>query len=128
MYVRVWPPESGDTNLYLPGQNSSEMGHEAGWKTGNLRSSRVSHGMITMRILDRRVARTRKTRVLYSQYLGLKGGRGREEGRRFTFRNSLSSRGGYRGGCGVKDGEDLERRTPNLLRRLLLPCVVPGCV
>ena len=39
---------------------------------------------------------------------------------RFTLRNSLSSRGGFRGGCGGVDGEDLVRRMPNLPRRLLL--------
>jgi hypothetical protein len=45
----------------------------------------------------------------------------------FTFRNSLSSWGGYRGGCGVTDGEDLVRRTPNLPRRLLLRDVLVVC-
>lgn len=48
-----------------------------------------------------------------------------------TFRNSLSSWGGYRGGCGpdARDGEDLLRRTPNLpRRRVLLPRVlIAGC-
>ena len=39
-------------------------------------------------------------------------------GKRFTVRNSLSSRGGYRGGCGAREGVDLQRRTPNLFHRL----------
>jgi hypothetical protein len=47
-----------------------------------------------------------------------------------TCRNSLSSWGGYRGGCGpgTKDGGDLLRRTPSLPRlRVLLPrAVVAG--
>ena len=47
-----------------------------------------------------------------------------------TFRNSLSSWGGYRGGCGpgAKDGEDLLRRTAGLPRRRVLPrAVMAGC-
>lgn len=56
--------------------------------------------------------------------------KGKEKGI-LTFRNSLSSWGGYRGGCGpgAKDGEDLLRRTPNLPRlRVLLPrAVMAGC-
>jgi hypothetical protein len=36
-----------------------------------------------------------------------------------TVRKSLSSRGGYRGGCGAKEGEDLVRRTPSFPHRLL---------
>jgi hypothetical protein len=48
----------------------------------------------------------------------------RKEG--FTVRNSLSRRGGYRGGCGAKEGEDLERRTPKRFHRLLLRCA-GGC-
>ena len=39
---------------------------------------------------------------------------------KFTVRKSLSSRGGYRGGCGAKEGDDLERRTPSFFHRLLL--------
>jgi len=45
-------------SLNLLGQNSSEMGHEADWKTGNLPSSRVSHK--TVRILS--IGRWRKER------------------------------------------------------------------
>jgi len=43
-----------ECNLYLPGQNSSETGHEADWKTGNLPSSRVSQ--TGANAFDRRVA------------------------------------------------------------------------
>jgi hypothetical protein len=45
----------------------------------------------------------------------------------FTFRNSLSSCGGYRGGCDAMDDEDLARRTPNLLLRLLPRDVLATC-
>ena len=44
-----------------------------------------------------------------------------------TVRKSLSSRGGYRGGCGAREGEDVERRTPNLFHRLLLLRGAGGC-
>src|ERR1700677_3164973 len=46
--------------------------------------------------------------------------------RGFTVKNSLSRRGGYRGGCGAKEGEDLERRTPKRFHRLLR-CAAGGC-
>lgn len=46
--------------------------------------------------------------------------------RGFTVKNSLSRRGGYRGGCGAKEGEDLERRTPKRFHRLLR-CAPGGC-
>jgi hypothetical protein len=49
------------------------------------------------------------------------------KGKRFTVRKSLSSRGGYRGGCGAREGEDLERRTPNRFHRLPPPRGAPGC-
>jgi hypothetical protein len=44
----------------------------------------------------------------------------------FTVRKSLSSRGGYRGGCGATEGEDFVRRTPSFPHRLLLRAAA-GC-
>ena len=51
--------------------------------------------------------------------------RKRKEG--FTVKNSLSRRGGYRGGCGAKEGEDFERRTPKRFHRLLPLRDAAGC-
>ena len=91
----------------IPGQNLSETGHEvAGRKTGNLPSF-SSHQCITT--FDRCGSLDQRGR----------DGKGKDC---LTSRNSLSSWGGYRGGCGpgARDGEDLLRRTPNLPRRRVL--------
>ena len=90
------------------------MVHEvASWKTGNLPSS--SRQQLIDEIL--RSAPEGGTVI---------------ERESLTSRKSLSSWGGYRGGCGPsgapRDGEDLLRRTPNLPRRRMLPRVVKaGC-
>ena len=78
----------------------------AGRKTGNLPSF-SSHQCITT--FDRCDSLDQRGR----------DGKGKDC---LTSRNSLSSWGGYRGGCGpgARDGEDLLRRTPNLPRERVL--------
>lgn len=83
------------------------MAHEvASWKTGNLPS--FSRQQLIDAILP---SAPEEGTVIERDSL--------------TSRKSLSSWGGYRGGCGPsgapKDGEDLLRRTLNLPRRRVLP-------
>jgi len=68
-----------ECNLYLLGQNSSETGHEADWKTGNLPSSRMSHKPV--RILSNDGWREERQSLHLNLCMGEKEG-GAKEGMR----------------------------------------------